>query len=475
MAKPTFGGRCAVAFVAVVTIVVVSVAGTYVLIGEKLGQANRVDVVSLADPPSGGANYLVVGSDTRAFVETDAEREAFGDSGGGQRSDTLMVIHAAPGNGRSMVVSFPRDLLVDIPGTGEARFNAAFNQGPDKVVETLESNFGIPVHHYIEVDFQTFQGVVDAIGTVPVYFPYPTRDVKAGLDIPTGGCFELQGAQALAYVRARELEYFSAPSQQWVSVDAVPDIDRIERQQAFIRTLFRVAVNESLDNPFTANKVADRVLEHLTVDQDLSAGDVLRLAAAMSSVDDSTGGLRFETLPWEDGPTVNGQLVLYPKDPEWQELAAQLEDFSGDDPADTIPTADITVEVFNGTSRSGAAREVLSELSSAGFRGAGARDDPRGATVERTEVRFQPGAGDEARVVARYVEPEPELVEDGSLTEAEVAVVIGTDFDGITGGDQQALGAGRPVHLIAARRNAPAGGNGELGPAAPVTPPCTTE
>ena len=78
--------------------------------------------------------------------------------------------------------------------------------------------------------------------------------------------------------------------------------------------------------------------------------------------------------------------------------------------------------------------------------------------------------------MSRYVAPEPELVEDGSLTEAEVAVVIGKDFDGITGGDQQALGDGRRVRLIAARRSVPAaGGNGDLGPAAPLTPPCTTE
>jgi LCP family protein required for cell wall assembly len=497
MARPTFGRRCAVAVGAVVTLSVGSVVATYLLIGQKLGQANRVDLVSLADAPSGGGNYLVVGSDSRAFVETDQERVAFGDEGG-QRSDTIMVIHAAPGDGRSVVVSFPRDLLVDIPGEGRSRINAAFNQGPDKIVETLSSNFGISIHHYLEVDFRSFQGVVDAIGSVPVYFPYAARDVLAGLSIPSGGCWELTGPQALAYVRSRGLQYFSQPRQQWIDVDEVPDIDRIERQQAFIRTLFRITVDESLSNPFTANGVADEVLEHLTVDQDLGAGDVLKLAAAMSSVDDATGGLRFETMPWEDGPPVDGQLVLYPKDPEWHEMVAQLEDFSGDDPADAIPTSDVSVEVLNGTDRAGAAREVLTQLSTIGFRAAGARDDPRGPTVEHTEVRFQPGAGDEARVVARYVEPEPELVEDASLTEAEVAVVVGGDFDGIAGVNEQAAAAlptaaggarslrGRPVEaasarpqspvLIAARRPAvPAGGDPDLGPPAPVTPPCTTE
>jgi len=72
-----------------------------------------------------------------------------------------------PGAHRTFVVSFPRDLWVRIPGVGMAKINAAFNTGPDKVIETLKANFGVDINHYLQVDFQSFQGIVRAIGSVP--------------------------------------------------------------------------------------------------------------------------------------------------------------------------------------------------------------------------------------------------------------------------------------------------------------------
>ena len=118
----------------------------------------------------------------------------------------MMVLHADGDN--SFAVSFPRDLWVDVPGHGKEKINAAFNDGPQKVIDTLKADFDLDINHYLEVNFKTFEDIVNAVGSVPVYFPYPARDQLSGLG-PTwvGGCYQLDGPNALAYVRSRYLEY----------------------------------------------------------------------------------------------------------------------------------------------------------------------------------------------------------------------------------------------------------------------------
>ena len=90
---------------------------------------------------SSGTNFLIIGSDTRSFVQSEADQEAFTDRDttvdGPARSDTMMVLHADGED--SYAVSFPRDLLVDVPGLGEQKINAAFNKGPQLVIDTLKA------------------------------------------------------------------------------------------------------------------------------------------------------------------------------------------------------------------------------------------------------------------------------------------------------------------------------------------------
>src|SRR5690606_36675079 len=99
--------------------------------------------------------------------------ESFGDpvSQSGQRSDALMVVRVDPRAETVVVVSFPRDLLVEIAGTGSrAKINAAYNGGAQRVVDTIQSNFGIEVHHVLEVGFPGFREIVDALGGVRLHF-----------------------------------------------------------------------------------------------------------------------------------------------------------------------------------------------------------------------------------------------------------------------------------------------------------------
>ncbi len=121
-------------------------------------------------------NYLIVGSDSRAFVEDGTDQAAFGSESdtGPARSDTLMVLHTE--GDQAYAVSFPRDLWVQIPGKGMSKINSAYNDGPQKVVDMLKADFNLDINHYLEVNFVAFERLVDAIGTVGVYFPAPTRD-----------------------------------------------------------------------------------------------------------------------------------------------------------------------------------------------------------------------------------------------------------------------------------------------------------
>lgn len=424
--------RALIALGVVMAIVVATFALVMVVVGIKLGAAEHVDLL-LADAPSGGGgNYLLIGSDSRSFVADEGDAQAFGDAGdaGGQRSDTIMVLHFDPDSPRSLLVSFPRDLWVDIPGTGDSKLNAAFNDGPQAVVDTLDANFGVPIHHYVEVNFATFRELVDAVGTVPVFFPTPARDELSGLNIPYFGCAELDGAAALAFVRSRHLELLDTETGRWENADAIPDLGRIGRQQAFLRVLGQRAMDRAFTNPFAANDIIDQAVGKLTLDRDFGRIDAFRLAAAFAG-DGGDGGLESQAVPTAPASR-SGQSVLVPTD-EAEGLLARLRDFDAVAPSSDVGNATpatTRVRVLNATTVSGLAGEALTDLVAHGFVDGGTGNVPD--SLETTEIHYRGGAADEAGLVASFVIGPVELIEDGSLTGVDVEVRLGTTFEQIT-------------------------------------------
>ena len=321
-------GRFVIALVTAAVVMVGSVLTVNYVIDAKLSKVSRI-AVHVAPATTGPENFLVVGSDTRSFTDGSSTlQQQFGSaaSNGGQRSDTMMVVRVDAAAHTTLVVSFPRDLWVNIPGMGPSKINAAYNSGPQLVVNMLKQDFNININHFISVNFKSFQGVVNAIGSVHVYVPYQARDTQTGLYTPVPGCETFNGADALAYVRSRDLQYYSASQGEWLSAYAVPDIGRIAAQQGFIKTLAGLAVKSSLSNPLTANAIVDKVLENLTVDSGLSKNDVLSLADAFRSVNpNNSGQVQFATMPWTEGPSQGGgQDVLYVREPEADALLAHL-------------------------------------------------------------------------------------------------------------------------------------------------------
>jgi LCP family protein required for cell wall assembly len=421
-----FASRVSLALILVVTVSVIAVIFVNVLVSLKLDEAERVDLALGESPSAGGSNYLLIGSDTRAFVADPTDALRFGDPGG-QRSDTIMVLHTDPDSDRALLVSFPRDLWVDIPGRGSGKLNTAFNEGPQAVVDTLAANFDVPVHHYVEVNFDSFRQIVDAVGALPVYFPVPARDTVTGLYAPDGGCVALDGQGALAFVRSRNLELRDPASGRWENADPIPDIARIGRQQAFLRELGQKAMNAALTNPFKANDIADAAIRQLRIDQDFGRNDAFRLAAGFSAEDDQSGPLTL-TVPTEPA-TRDGQSVLEPTG-DAEALFSQLREFDTVVPTvggDATP-ADTSVRVLNASGVGGAAAGALAGLEAHGFKGAGVGNTEG---LQTTQVRYRPGDEDRAALVAGLVAGSLEQVEDDSISGADVVLVIGESFEGI--------------------------------------------
>jgi LCP family protein required for cell wall assembly len=426
-----FSRRYVIALAVAAAVMIGSVVAVNYVIDTKLNNVKRV-TVKTAPAPSKGANYLLLGSDTRAFVKTKQQQQAFG-TPGTVNSDTMMVVHVEPGAKKTLIVSFPRDLWVNIPGMGMNKINAAFGAGPDKAIQTLKADFNIDINHFISVDFQSFQAVVNAIGSVPVYFPYPARDRETGLNVP-GGCLSLNGQTALAYTRSRTLEFYSSIQKAWLLADPTADIGRINRQQQFIRELAGLAVQRSLEDPLTANTIVDRVLQYLVLDQNLSKDDIFSLVDAFRTVNpNDTSHLEFQTLPWSEGPDQHGLSVLYVKEPADQGLLARLRDFSGQTtttPTMTVTPQNVKVRVLDGGGASVSASSALFDLvRRGGFQSAGVGSVS--SPVAQTEVRYRPGAFTQGALVLGYLQPAARLVADPTIKGADVAVVLGRDFRSI--------------------------------------------
>jgi LCP family protein required for cell wall assembly len=266
---------------AVAVLLVIAIVGGYLWASSVF---NRIEKVPMGDTlaTSAGTNYLIVGSDSRAAIaDDDPTADAFLSEGapGGQRSDTMVVLRL-DGDG-AVMVSIPRDLYVTIADSGRKRkINAAFNDGPQGLVRTVSGSLGIPIHHYLEVDFVSFAGLVDAIGGVTIDFPHPAFDRKSGLDVKTAGPVELDGSAALAYVRSRSYtEVIDGEERR----DATADLGRIQRQQAFLRAVLDDL--GSTKNPIALAQVASRMSSGLRIDDRMTLLEAMRFAWRLRGLD----------------------------------------------------------------------------------------------------------------------------------------------------------------------------------------------
>jgi LCP family protein required for cell wall assembly len=203
----------------------------------------------------------------------------------------MMLLHIPRGTGPPTLVSLPRDSYVPIPGRGWNKLNAAYAfGGPKLLARTVEQVTDVRIDHYMEVGFDGFASVVDAVGGVRICVKEPIRDPNAALRLKAG-CQLLDSKQALGYVRTR--------------ASARGDLDRVERQQEFLGALIDKATSPGvLLNPFRNVRLALNGTDSIAVDDGDHVYHLLRFPFAMRAV--SGGGGVATTVPVAGTETVPG-------------------------------------------------------------------------------------------------------------------------------------------------------------------------
>lgn len=399
-------------------------------------------------------NVLLVGSDSSVNLNPDdpiqigRQGEHFG--------DVIIVAHVDERSGNVALLSLPRDLWVPIAGTERSdRINRAFLVGgAATLIDTIEEAFDIPIHHYVNVDFAGFQGLVDAVGSVDVYFDTPARDwnvsakpvprTQTGFVVSEPGCHALDPNQALAYVRSRYYQVQQADG-EWVT-DPTSDLGRIRRQQDFLRRLMQKAIDVGARNPLVLANLIDTGIQSVAIDQELTPALIIDLSGTYRAFE--PGDLQSYTFPVTDG-TVGSNRVLIP---QINDASPIVELFNGA-LFDSPRTVD--VEVVYDRSLLGATlgptrlppmvSAIADQLDAAGF----TVSTPTQATVEPgLQLRHSADGAPAAYLVASVLDPTIREAQTAGLTNQSVLILQETT--GLTGRNVLlAIGAGpEPAEVV---------------------------
>jgi LCP family protein required for cell wall assembly len=405
-------------------------------------------------------NFVLIGSDTRAGANGD---KTGGAKIAGARSDTTMILHISAGASGATLVSIPRDSYVQIPacivgpnGQKSApemnKFNAAYSIGGEYdnkyaascTIDTIESLTGLHIDHYAVVDFIGFEHVVEKLGGVKMCVAHPLYDPVvnegngsfhgSGLNLPAGKHVEINGAQALALMRAR------------YALDGGGDLPRIKRQQEFAAAMIRKATSTSLlADPLKLQGFLTTAASSLTTDG-FGLGTMRKLASALHEV--GAGGVHLLTVP-----NLTGQPGLPYGDVEWDPnkapavWAALRHDRpipglaspsprpstsatptatpTPSGPPLTIAPSGIYVAVQNGAGRPGLAHDVADQLTAQGYHVVSIGDADKD-TYTRTLVKYGSTKVESSQTVGAAF-PGSKRVADPTAG-STITVVVGSDF-----------------------------------------------
>lgn len=297
--------------------IVLAYLGFYIILG--FHAATSLDKMpasaNVVLPDTAGTNWLLVGSDSREGLTQEERKELHtGQDEGSQRTDTIMLIHISD-SGKSTLVSLPRDSYVTIPAhialdgssveDRKNKINTAYGKGgAPLLVETVERNTGLHIDHYMEIGFKGIRDITNAVGGVNMCIAADVTDKNSGLNL-LAGCQELNGKDALAYVRMRY-------------ADPKGDLGRVERQQQYLSSVMKkVATPAVLLNPISMWKLVDAGTGSVNVGGTDSIMDISSLARAMRGLSNGSGTLTTVPVSDADATTAAGSSVI------WDEAAAR--------------------------------------------------------------------------------------------------------------------------------------------------------
>ncbi|MHB8893853.1 MAG: LCP family protein [Candidatus Geothermincolia bacterium] len=216
------------------------------------GKQVAKELKPISTDPNKSVNTLIMGSDAGSNKG----------EGGYCRSDVMMLVCLQERDKKAVVISIPRDTMIQIPGYGTQKINAAHSfRGPSGAIAAVQDLLGIDVNHFISMQFEGFEKIVNALGGVPIHLNQAINDPHAGY-LPAGDLL-LDGEQALVVVRSRRLP--------------LGDVDRIKSQQAFLKALMTKA--ETQKSVWKANQLVNIVTENCKMDY--SAGQLMDLATEL--------------------------------------------------------------------------------------------------------------------------------------------------------------------------------------------------
>lgn len=392
---------------------------------------------------TGRMQILILGSDTREGK--NAEYGSADDSKGYGKSDVMMLMDISEDNKRVSVISFPRDLLVDLPEctdtetkrTFPARSGVMINEAMNEAgigcaVDTVNKLTGLEVDHFMMADFNAVKELSNAVGGVQVCISDAVYDPDSGLRLPKGTS-AVEGEMALSFLRARHA--FADGG----------DLGRIRAQQGFLSSLTRKIKDEgTLSDPGKMLTIADVVTKNLTVDEGLaSVPTLLTIGNRLKDIDLSK--VAFVSVPTTPALVDPNRLQI--AEPAGSQLFSALrQDIDLTDPTAPAPSETAApptaapsetaaplppynkalqpVTVANGSGVPGRAQEIVQALISGGFTQAGQFE----ATAANQSVVYygQDFADVAADVAALLGIPAAQIVPAPGVS--GVQVYLGTDF-----------------------------------------------
>jgi LCP family protein required for cell wall assembly len=304
------------------------------------------------------------------------------------RSDTIILVNVDPVEKTARMLSIPRDLKVIIPGFGAHKINAAYafgdananvpGGGPGLMMRTIETNFGINIDYFAEVDFNGFVKIVNTVGGVTLDVPYPIRDNEypapnnqyMRIYFPSGWQ-HMNGERVLQYARTRHDD---------------GDGRRSARQQQVLLSLRQQALTLGLikQAPTLISEVGD------TVRTDLSADQALKLARLATEIDQAH--IQQMTL---DPALITWQTDEFYFQGDWAMIGDIMTEFTGQKivpPMSALanPRYDTAISILDGTLIPGLGPRVLNVVKSNGFEDATTVDLPDAGNYPATQIIVSP-------------------------------------------------------------------------------------
>ncbi|MCW7944448.1 transcriptional regulator [Streptomyces hygroscopicus] len=377
-------------------------------------------------------NILVMGSDGRtskADCQLGGGCSQTGVQSGWGNADVEMVVHIAADRSNATVMSIPRDTMTDIPACKDStsgtstpgyygQINSALSYGPACQVATIHQLTGIPIDHFVKLDFSGVVSMSDAVGGVSVCVSSNVYDTYSHLKL-SKGTHTLKGVAALEFVRSRH--GFGDGS----------DLGRTYAQHMFLSSMIRKFKSAgTLADPTAVYGLADAATKALTVDTGLgSIGKLVGLASDVNKVPPKQ--ITFTTMQTAPDPNNKERLVVGPGAKSLFATIANDQSLTGSSgkksvtaTAPAVDTAQIAVKVENGTSVSGRASVIAAALTDKGF-GSGTTTANAPATAPTT-LTYGTGQKPQAQAVARALGLPASHLKQGSSS--GLTLVIGSDW-----------------------------------------------